>query len=50
LFSKADSSDPNIRQVPHNPMINAGAIMTAALIHPNETPAERFTVTKQVII
>ena len=27
---------------PHNPMINAGAIMVSSLIKPNEEPAERF--------
>lgn len=28
--------------LPHNPMINAGAIMTLSLLQPNEDPVKRF--------
>jgi glutaminase len=32
----------NPRGLPHNPMVNAGAIMTTSLIRPNEDIADRF--------
>ncbi len=32
----------NKAMLPHNPMINAGAIISAALIHPNKPISERF--------
>ena len=28
--------------LPHNPLINAGAIMVASLVHPSEEPSKRF--------
>jgi glutaminase len=34
-------------KLPHNPMVNAGAIMTASLIAPGEEPAARFNIFKQ---
>lgn len=37
----------NSKGIPHNPMINAGAIMVSSLIKPNEEPATRFeTITE----
>ena len=32
----------NTRRLPHNPMVNAGAIMTTSLIRPGEDIADRF--------
>lgn len=32
----------NREGVPHNPLINAGAIMIASMVHPNNEPAMRF--------
>ena len=32
----------NKKGLPHNPMINAGAIMVSSLIKPHEEPADRF--------
>ncbi len=32
----------NARGLPHNPMINAGAIMCSSLIHPDKSLADRF--------
>jgi len=28
--------------LPHNPLINAGAVMVASMVHPNDEPANRF--------
>ena len=33
--------------LPHNPMINAGAIMVSSLIHPTDEPSVRFSSVKQ---
>lgn len=32
----------NDRGLPHNPLINSGAMMVASLIHPKKEPAERY--------
>ena len=37
----------NEQKLPHNPMINAGAIMIASLICPDKEPSERFDIVKQ---
>ena len=37
----------NKEGLPHNPMINAGAIMVSSLIQPKEEPADRFGFIKQ---
>ena len=37
----------NKKGLPHNPMINAGAIMVSTLIGRNEEPAKRFNILKQ---
>ena len=37
----------NQDKLPHNPMINAGAIMIASLIEPKKEPSERFDLVKQ---
>ena len=44
---------PSIRQVPHNPMINAGAIMSVALVSKkkeglNKSPTEVYSEVKSV--
>lgn len=39
----------NEENKPHNPMINAGAIMSSSLILPNEDPAERFDCVKKYL-
>lgn len=36
----------NRQKLPHNPLINAGAIMIASLINPNEEPSKRFETVK----
>jgi glutaminase len=41
LKDAPSSSNPN-RQVPHNPMINAGAIMTCSMVHPENKAEERL--------
>jgi glutaminase len=32
----------NREGLPHNPLINAGAMMVASMVHPNDEPAKRF--------
>lgn len=32
----------NKKGLPHNPMINAGAMMVCSLLHPNDEPSDRF--------
>ena len=36
----------NKRGLPHNPMINAGAIMIASLLEPDKEPSDRFNLIK----
>jgi glutaminase len=37
----------NSKKLPHNPMINAGAIMVNSLIGPEKEPSERFDIVKE---
>ena len=38
----------NKQGLPHNPMINAGAIMIASLLEPDNEPSDRFNLIKDV--
>jgi len=38
----------NKKGIPHNPMVNAGAIMIAHLIHTDDEPGDRFDKVKQI--
>jgi glutaminase len=40
----------NDEEKPHNPLINAGAIMISSLISPDKEPAERFDIIKDFLV
>lgn len=48
VLKKSPTGDIPNRQIPHNPMINAGAIMAVTMVYPDKEPEERLNAVLDV--